>query len=257
MAPPLVVHDLGVRRFAEVLELQRACCRARGDGTLDHDLLLLVQHPSVYTFGRGTKAESLPLPPAQLADGGRHDVVEIERGGDVTWHGPGQLVGYPILHLSRLREDLHWYLREVEQSLIDALATLDVAAERAAGRTGVWTGGRKIASIGIHVKRWVTMHGFALNVVNDLAPFTRIVPCGITGVEMTSIAAEHARSRSAVSPGPETFGAALATGSDARANEALLHGTMRAVTAALADRFGHTPQPATVPLAEELRHVAR
>ena len=107
------------------------------------------------------------------------DVVEIERGGDVTWHGPGQLVGYPILHLSQHREDLHWYLRTLEQALIDGPGGLDIPAERNPGKTGVWTRGRKIASIGIHVKQWVTLHGFALNVEPDLSWFDAIVPCGI------------------------------------------------------------------------------
>ncbi len=120
-----------------------------------------------------------------------------ERGGDVTYHGPGQLVGYPILDLTSYRQDLHWYLRTLEQALIDALARLGVPAERKPGYTGVWTaqGERKIASIGVHVKQWVTWHGFALNVTTDLAAFGRIVPCGITGVEMTSIEKERGRGK--------------------------------------------------------------
>lgn len=260
MTPPLLVHDLGVRRFAEVLELQRALCRARGDGTLARDLLLLVQHPSVYTFGRGTRDASLPLPPAALAAGGAHEVVEIERGGDVTWHGPGQLVGYPILHLSHLREDLHWYLRELEQALIDALATLGLPAERAPGLTGVWTGGRKVASIGIHVKRWVTMHGFALNVVNDLAPFSRIVPCGIAGVTMTSVAAERARGRGGEAPAarfPARADGGHGPAPEPETESALFATTRAAVVAALAARFGRTPCDAPLPALEVESHVAR
>jgi lipoyl(octanoyl) transferase len=120
-------------------------------------------------------------------------VAEAERGGDVTWHGPGQLVGYPILDLSAHRQDLHWYLRQLEQAIIDALGSLGIPAERNAGLTGVWTRGRKIASIGIHVKQWVTLHGFALNVTAELTPFSLIVPCGIQGVMMTSVAAERGR----------------------------------------------------------------
>ena len=110
-------------------------------------------------------------------------MFEVERGGDVTFHGPGQLVGYPILDLTGHRQDLHWYLRTLEQALIEALAALGVPAERKPGYTGVWTRGgtRKIASIGIHVKQWVTWHGFALNVTTDLSYFDRIVPCGIPG----------------------------------------------------------------------------
>ena len=118
-------------------------------------------------------------------------MFEVERGGDVTFHGPGQLVGYPILNLKAYKQDLHWYLRTLEQALIDALTRLEIPAERNPGLTGVWTRGRKIASIGIHVKQWVTWHGFALNVTTDLSHFARIVPCGIQGVEMTSVAKER------------------------------------------------------------------
>ena len=117
------------------------------------------------TLGRGTRATSLPLAPAELERRGV-EVFEVERGGDVTFHGPGQLVGYPILDLRQHRQDLHWYLRQLEDALIEALGGLGIAADRNPGRTGVWTAGRKIASIGIHVKQWVTLHGFALNVTH-------------------------------------------------------------------------------------------
>jgi lipoate-protein ligase B len=123
------------------------------------------------------------------------DVVEVERGGDVTYHGPGQLVGYPILDLAPLRPDLHWYLRTLEAALIAGLAELGIPAEPRPGYTGVWTQGRKIASIGIHVKQWVTWHGFALNVTTDLTAFDRILPCGIAGVEMTSVEREGGRGK--------------------------------------------------------------
>jgi lipoyl(octanoyl) transferase len=189
MMAPLDVLDLGRRRYHDVLELQRMLRLGRIDGAVPHDLLLLVEHDPVYTLGRGTHETSLPLSADELRARGA-DVVEIERGGDVTWHGPGQLVGYPIVHLSKHREDLHWYLRELEQALIDGLAGLGVPAERNPGKTGVWTRGRKIASIGIHVKQWVTLHGFALNVAPDLSWFDAIVPCGIRGVEMTSVRRE-------------------------------------------------------------------
>jgi lipoyl(octanoyl) transferase len=185
----LLVVDLGRRAYQEVLELQRALCRERLAGRRGEDLLLLVEHDPVVTLGRSTRASSLPLPSAALEARGI-PVVEVERGGDVTYHAPGQLVGYPILHLSEHREDLHWYLRGLEGVLIDALNELGVAAGRVAGLTGVWTGGRKIASMGIHVKQWVTYHGFALNVTTDLRGFDVIVPCGIEGVVMTSVAAE-------------------------------------------------------------------
>jgi lipoyl(octanoyl) transferase len=183
------IVDLGHRPYREVLQLQRELRIGRIDGSVPHDTLLLVEHDPVFTLGRGTHADSLPVPVETLRDRGA-DVVEIERGGDVTWHGPGQLVGYPIIHLSEHREDLHWYLRTLEQALIDALATLDIVGERNPGKTGVWTRGRKIASIGIHVKQWVTLHGFALNIAPDLAWFDLIVPCGIRGVAMTSVQRE-------------------------------------------------------------------
>ncbi len=184
---PLEVVDLGRRAYDDALALQRALRLHRLDGTLPHDLLLLVEHDPVYTLGRGTKGTSLPVPVEALRAAGA-DVVEIERGGDVTWHGPGQLVGYPILHLSAHREDLHWYLRQLEQVLIDAVGAVGIPAERVPGKTGIWSGGAKLASIGIHVKQWVTLHGFALNVDPDLGWFDRIVPCGLDGVTMTSVA---------------------------------------------------------------------
>jgi lipoate-protein ligase B len=189
LSAPLLVVDLGRRGYGEVLELQRELCRRRMTGELADDVLLLVEHPPVVTLGRGTRAASLPLPPEAIRARGV-EVHEVERGGDVTWHGPGQLVGYPIVDLRRHREDLHWYLRELEGALIDGLAEVAVAAERNPGLTGVWTGGRKIASIGIHVKQWVTFHGFALNVTGDLRGFNLIVPCGIHGVTMTSVTRE-------------------------------------------------------------------
>jgi lipoyl(octanoyl) transferase len=192
---PLLVHDLGRRRYGEVLALQRELCRRRVAGELTEDVLLLVEHEPVITLGRGTKDASLPVPRTQLADHlARHGVelFDIERGGDVTFHGPGQLVGYPILDLRAHRPDLHWYLRALEDALVDALAALDVPAGRVPGLTGVWTAGRKIASIGIHVKQWVTLHGFALNVTTDLDYFDLIVPCGIRDVVMTSVLAERA-----------------------------------------------------------------
>jgi len=183
------VLDLGRRRYGEVLELQRALCRERVAGGRGEDLLLLVEHEPVVTLGRGTRATSLPLSAAALQQRGL-EVFEVERGGDVTLHAPGQLVGYPVLDLGGWRHDLHWYLRQVEEALIQGLGALGLPAERNPGKTGVWTGGRKIASIGIHVKQWVTLHGFALNVTTDLSLFDLIVPCGIAGVTMTSVARE-------------------------------------------------------------------
>ena len=118
------------------------------------------------------------------------ELFEAERGGDVTFHGPGQLVGYPIVNLRGHKQDLHWYLRQVEAVLMDALATFGIETQRSEGRTGVWTHDRKIASIGVHARDWVTWHGFALNVSTDLSYFDLMVPCGLAGVTMTSVAKE-------------------------------------------------------------------
>ncbi len=177
-----VVHA-GLVPYGEALDWQRRLAEDRIAGRLPHDLLLLLEHPPVLTLGRNSHTTNL-LRPDGVA------VFEVERGGDVTFHGPGQLVGYPIFDLRQHRQDLHWYLRTLEQALIDALDELGIAAERSSGWTGVWTRGKKIASIGIHVKQWVTWHGFALNVTTDLGWFDRIVPCGIPGVVMTSVEKE-------------------------------------------------------------------
>jgi lipoate-protein ligase B len=198
MSRRLRVRDLGPRPYREALELQRGLCRARIAGEITEDVLLLVEHEPVVTLGRGTRAASLPLPPAELERRGL-SVVDVERGGDVTYHGPGQLVGYPILDLREHRPDLHWYLRTLEDALITGLGTLGIEASRNPGLTGVWTAGRKIASIGIHVKQWVTLHGFALNVTTDLAGFDLVVPCGIQNVVMTSVAEELLRTDDALS----------------------------------------------------------
>jgi lipoyl(octanoyl) transferase len=185
----LWVVRLGTIDYGEALELQRTLAAERISGAIPQDLLLLLEHPPVVTLGRSAKKAHLVASPDYLRSRGV-DVFEVERGGDVTFHGPGQLVGYPIFDLRRHRPDLHWYLRQVEQSLIDALGDYGIDAERNSGFTGVWTGGKKIASIGVHVRDWVTWHGFALNVTTDLSYFDLIVPCGIDGVMMTSIERE-------------------------------------------------------------------
>ena len=186
MSSDLAIVGLGRMAYAEALELQRALAQARIEKTIDRDLLLLVEHPPVVTLGRGFQRNSLTTPREFLEARGL-DVFEIDRGGDVTFHGPGQLVGYPIFDLSEHRPDLHWFLRRLEEALIIGLADLGVEGARRERYTGVWTNGRKIASIGIHVKQWVTWHGFALNVTTDLSYFDLIVPCGIPDVVMTSI----------------------------------------------------------------------
>lgn len=189
MSTELSVVGLGRMPYEEAWQHQRSLAEARIRGDIANDLLLLVEHPPVITLGRSFDPKHLPTSREQLAD--RYiDVFEIERGGDVTFHGPGQLVGYPIFRLTEHKEDLHWFLRKIEEALIEALATVGVVGDRTEGLTGVWTHGRKIASIGIHVKHWVTWHGFALNVSTNLSYFDLIVPCGIDGVQMTSITNE-------------------------------------------------------------------
>jgi lipoyl(octanoyl) transferase len=195
--PSLLVSDLGTMSYAEALELQRDVARRRISGEIAEDVLLLVEHPHVVTLGRAAKQASLVATPELLRARGV-EVFEVERGGDVTYHGPGQLVGYPIIDLKRHRKDLHWYLRQVEEALIVALGTFGVAAGRNPGYTGVWVGAdgegwqRKIASIGVHARDWVTWHGFALNVHTDLSFFDLMVPCGIADVQMTSLDSELA-----------------------------------------------------------------
>lgn len=180
---------LGRIAYEEALELQRHIARDRISGALPQDVLLLVEHPPVVTLGRASKGKHLIASPEFLRSKGV-ELFEVERGGDVTFHGPGQLVGYPIMDLKRHRLDLHWYLRRIEEALINTLADYDIVAERNPSFTGVWTKGKKIASIGVHARDWVTWHGFALNVTTDLSYFDLMVPCGIDGVVMTSIARE-------------------------------------------------------------------
>lgn len=148
------------------------------------DVLILLEHPPVYTLGLGAKLEFLKFDPS-LTD---WEVHRIERGGEVTYHCPGQLVGYPILNLRRYCPDLHWYLRQLEAVLIGALAEFGLQGDRAPGLTGVWVEGRKVAAIGIKVSRWIAMHGFALNVCPDLQGFQEIVPCGIPDQPVGSLA---------------------------------------------------------------------
>ena len=195
MPSPLLVANLGLQSYSDVLALQREAAHARIVGALDEDLLLLVEHPPVITLGRSSKTGHLLASPDYLSQRGV-ELYEVERGGDVTFHGPGQLVGYPILDLKRHKRDLHWYLRQVEELLIRALESYGLQCRREASYTGVWIDDRKIASIGVHARDWVTWHGFALNVSTDLRFFELIVPCGIQSVRMTSLRDEL----SAVSP---------------------------------------------------------
>jgi len=179
----------GLTDYGEALALQRELARARIDGRLPDDTLILLEHGRVITLGRGAEWSNIVASAESLERRG-FEVHEIERGGDVTYHGPGQLVGYPIIDLQRHRKDLHWYLRSLEEALIRALQAFQVEGIRVPGYTGVWVEDRKIASIGVHVTRWVTFHGFALNITTELADFSAIVPCGIDAVKMTSIERE-------------------------------------------------------------------
>ncbi len=179
---------LGRIHYEEALALQEELVARKAADLSLPDELLLLEHEPVYTIGRTPDQSSLRdrtlLP---------HPVIQTNRGGQATYHGPGQLVGYPILDLRTRGQDLHRYLRGLEEMLIALLADYGVTGERSSGQTGVWVGRKKIASIGVGVRRWISMHGFALNVSGDLAPFNAITPCGIVGVEMTSLSRECGR----------------------------------------------------------------
>jgi len=181
----LHVHWLGRKDFASALALQEKIVAAKREDPSQLDELLLLEHEPVYTIGRTPDQSSL-LGAAHLP----HPLFAIHRGGQATYHGPGQLMGYPIIDLRRSGQDLHKYLRWLEQLLIELLAEHGIAASRRESLTGVWVGGRKIASIGVGVRHWITMHGFALNVCGDLSAFNHIVPCGINNVAMTSMEKE-------------------------------------------------------------------
>ena len=192
----LSVRALGLVAYDEAWALQRELARQRISGEEPHDVLLLVQHPPVVTLGRSTKPGNLLATADQLQALGVQ-LREVERGGDVTIHEPGQLVAYPIIDLKQHTRDLHWYLRQVEEAIIVALRGVGLETQRVAGLTGVWSedvnGKRKLASIGVRAREWITWHGFALNVENDLSTFAHTVPCGIGGVEMTTVRRECAR----------------------------------------------------------------
>jgi lipoyl(octanoyl) transferase len=180
-----VVEQLGLVGYAEGLELQSQRVAQRKAGKIP-DTLLLLEHPHVYTLGRNAKREHL-LAPAERLEALEAQVFEIDRGGDITYHGPGQLVGYPILDLTRHRRDLAWYMRMLEEVSIAVAADFGLRAERVAGAPGVWVGNAKLVAMGVHVARWVTSHGFAFNVNTDLGYFDWIIPCGLPGTGATSL----------------------------------------------------------------------
>lgn len=173
---PCWVHPLGTIPYPQAWALQKRLCQQLIEQPTAPDRLLLLEHPPVYTLGTGSSLDHVKFVPEQSAA----ELLRIERGGEVTYHCPGQIVGYPILNLRRYQTDLHWYLRQLETVLIQVIAKYGLKGERIPGLTGVWVDGYKVAAIGIKVKRWVTMHGFALNVCPDLSGFKQIVPCGIS-----------------------------------------------------------------------------
>jgi lipoyl(octanoyl) transferase len=194
----LQVRWLGRMDFTHALALQEDLVSKKRRDCEMEDQLLLLEHDPVYTIGRTPDRSSLSgrrtagRIPCKESDVGHlpHPIFVTNRGGQATYHGPGQLIGYPIIDLHRCGQDLYKYLRWLEQLLIDFLAAQDIAASRRESLTGVWAGKRKIASIGVGVRHWITMHGFALNVCGDLSPFNHIVPCGISDVVMTSMEEE-------------------------------------------------------------------
>ena len=190
-ATALRVEWLGRLPYSVALARQEALVEAKvAAPDTTPDALLLLEHDPIYTMGRSRDRSSLQEPSALP-----YPVETVGRGGQATYHGPGQLVGYPILDLGRRGRDLHLYLRTIEEILIEALLAFNITGQRREGLTGVWVGPRKIASIGVGVRRWVSLHGFAINVVGGeaLAPFRAITPCGLTGVEMTAVETESGR----------------------------------------------------------------
>ena len=189
----LRISWLGRVNFADALGLQEEIVARKREDRDAADEVLLLEHEPVYTIGRTPDKSSL-LGATHLP----HSLFAINRGGQATYHGPGQLMAYPIVDLRRCGQDLHRYLRWLEQTLIEFLAGYEIEAKQREGLTGVWVGHRKIASIGVGVRHWITMHGFALNVCGDLAPFAHIIPCGISDVKMTSIEKEAGKTLSVV-----------------------------------------------------------
>lgn len=163
---------------------QQAFVAERRENSACDDVFILLEHPPVYTLGQGSSLEFLKFDPAHAP----YPLVRTERGGEVTHHCPGQLVGYPILNLRRYQQDLHWYLRQLEEVLIRVIGQYGLTGQRIPGMTGVWVEGRKVAAIGIKVSRWITMHGFSLNVCPDLRGFEQIIPCGIAEKPVGSLA---------------------------------------------------------------------
>lgn len=177
------VEDLNLIPYEQAWHYQKQLVQAKLQNPQYPDTLLLAEHPPVYTLGKGASLHNLLQPPESLPC----QVYRVERGGEVTYHCPGQLVCYPILDLRLYKQDLHWYLRQLEEVVIQLLAQYGVTGRRIPGLTGVWVGDEKIAAIGIKVKRWITMHGFAININCDLSGFDLIIPCGIKDKKVTRL----------------------------------------------------------------------
>lgn len=185
MKTPCSILDLGRMDYNAALDLQHKRVDEKRNGR-EEDLLLFVEHPPVITVGRGGDGKNILVDSQTLHEKGV-SLYEIERGGDVTYHGPGQIVGYPIFDLNRRGKDLHRFLRNLEEVLIQTLESYSLKGERVEGYTGVWVNGEKIAAIGVAVKHWITFHGFAMNVNTDLSYFSLICPCGINDKGVTSL----------------------------------------------------------------------
>ena len=183
------LYSLGTVSYRSAWELQKRLVAEykealQSDRTIARDKLIVLEHPPVYTLGQGSDLQFVKFDLSET----RYELYRTERGGEVTYHCPGQLVGYPILYLKRYQTDLHWYLRQLEEVIMRTLLEFGLKGDRISGMTGVWVEGRKVAAIGIKVSRWITMHGFALNVCPDLSGFERIVPCGIERKPVGSMA---------------------------------------------------------------------
>jgi lipoyl(octanoyl) transferase len=178
-----VLNNQGIVNYSQAWEYQRSLVEERVNDPSLNAILILLEHPPVYTLGTGSTLDFLNFDP----QAGEFEIHRIERGGEVTYHCPGQLVGYPILNLRYYQRDLHWYLRQLEAVIIDTVANYGLSAYRVPDLTGVWLEGKKIAAIGIKVRRWITMHGFALNVCPDMSGFKQIVPCGIANKPVGSL----------------------------------------------------------------------
>ena len=185
-----VVKDWGLVPYQQAWSAQKSLVAERITNPDLLDTLILLEHPPVYTLGKAASTDFLKFDYSKdfiAQSDGKREIYRVERGGEVTYHCPGQLVGYPILNLRFYRQDLHWYLRQLEEVIIKTIAAYGLNANRISGLTGVWLEGKKVAAIGIKVRRWITMHGFALNVCPDLQGFQEIVPCGISDKPVGSL----------------------------------------------------------------------